>query len=353
PDIHGEADLVEEVARVASLTKLEAKPMARPAPGVLRPVLTPAQRTAATARRALAARGLHECVSYSFVSEAEAALFGGGAPEMRLENPIASDKSDMRPSPLPGLLAAAAANQARGAGDVALFEVGPEFFGPEPGEQREVAASLRAGSAAPREWSGARRPVDLYDAKADAEALLAMLGRPVDALQVDRETPSWLHPGRSARLKLGPKEVLAVFGELHPRVLKALKVKGPAVAAVVYLEAGPAQKKAKGTARPALVLSDLQAVERDFAFVVDARTEAAALLRAARGADKALITTARLFDVFDGPKAEAQFGDGKKSLALSITLQPTDRTLTDAEIEAVCEKVVAAAAKAVGAELRS
>ena len=352
PDVHGEADLVEEVARVASLTQLESRPMDRPNPGVMKPILTPAQRKLSQARRALAARGLLECVTYSFVSEAEAQLFGGGDPVRRLENPIASDKSDMRPSLLPSLLAAAARNQARGEADAALFEVGPEFFGAEPGEQRETAAILRVGAAAPREWSGARRPVDLYDAKADAEALLAELGRPTAQLQIDRETPSWLHPGRSARLKLGPKDVLAVFGELHPKVLKSLDVKGPAVASVVYLEAGP-PVKSKGKARPALTLHDLQPVERDFAFVVDARTEAATILRAARGADKKLIVGTSVFDVFDGPKAAAQLGEGKKSVAISVTLQPVEKTLTDEEIEAVSNQVVQAVGKAVGAVLRS
>lgn len=351
PDVHGEADLVEEVARIASLTGLESRPMARKTPGVLKPVLTPAQKRNAQVRRVLAALGAHECVSYSFVSESEARLFGGGDAARRLENPIAADKSDMRPSLLPGLLAAAARNQARGEGDAALFEVGPQFDGAEPGEQQEIAAILRVGGTAPRDWSGERRPVDLYDAKADAEALLAALGRPVDQLQIDRETASWLHPGRSARLKLGPKHVLAEFGELHPKIVKALDVKGPAVAAVVYLEAGP-PLKAKGKARPALALSDLQPVERDFAFVVDERVEAGAILRAVRGAEKALIAGTRVFDVFDGPKAEAQLGAGKKSVAVAVTLQPTEKTLTDEEIEAVGAAVVAAVKKAVGGELR-
>ena len=352
PDVHGEADLVEEVARVASLTKLEARPMGRKTPNVLRPVLTDRQKTVAQARRVLAALGAHECVTYSFISEAEARLFGGGDPARRLENPIAADKSDMRPSPLPGLLAAAARNQAQGEADAALFEVGPQFDGPEPGQQQEVAACLRVGGTAQKDWSGARRPVDLYDAKADAEALLAALGRPVEQLQTDRETPSWLHPGRSARLKLGPKNVLALFGELHPKVLRALDVKGPAVACVAFLEAGP-PVKAKGKARPALTLSDLQRVERDFAFVVDARVEAGDILRAAKGADKKLIAAASVFDVFDGPKAAAQLGDGKKSIAIAVTLQPTDKTLTEDEIEAVGASVIAAVEKSVGGVLRA
>ena len=277
PDVHGEADLVEEVARIASLTKLEAQPMAR-ADGVPRPVLTLAQRRGMRARRRMAAAGLHECVTYSFISDDEAALFGGGAAAMRVDNPIASDKSVMRPSLAPGLLSAAARNQARGALDVALFEIGPEFTGPKPGEQREAAVGLRVGAIAARDWSGARRPVDLYDAKADALALLEEIGVPVDKLMLDRETSGWLHPGRSARLKLGPKLVLAEFGEVHPRALSALDVKGPAAAFWVALDAAPAPK-AKGKARPPLTLHDLQPVERDFAFVVGARVEAEDMLR--------------------------------------------------------------------------
>ena len=351
PDVKGEADLVEEIARVASLTRLQAQPMPRTHVGVARPVLTPMQKRTATARRALAAAGLNEAVTYVFISEAAAKLFGGGEAARKLENPISSDMSDMRPSPLPALLEAAARNQARGFGDVGLFEVGAEFFGAEPGEQREVAAGLRVGQAAPREWSGARRPIDLYDAKADAEALLAAIGVPTDKLMIDRETPAHFHPGRSARLKLGPKTVLAEFGELHPKVLKGLDVKGPAVAFTVYLEAAPFPK-AKSKARPALEIHDLQAVERDFAFVVDERVEAETVLRAARAAEKKLIDGAHVFDVFEGPKAAEQLGAGKKSIAISVRLQPKTKTLTEEEIEAVAAKVVASVGKAAGATLR-
>ncbi|QIE55728.1 phenylalanine--tRNA ligase subunit beta [Pikeienuella piscinae] len=353
PDVKGEADLVEEIARVASLTKLEARPMRPAKPGVQGAVLKPMQKRTALARRRLAAAGLNECVTYSFVSGKEAALFGGGDPLLKLENPISSELSDMRPSPLPGLLAAAARNQARNIGDFGLFEVGAEYFGPEPGEQRDVAAAIRVGATAPRHWSGVRRPVDLHDARADAEAVLSAIGAPVARLTAVREeAPNWLHPGRAAALKLGPKNTLAVFGELHPSVLAALDVKGPVVAMAVYLENAPFPK-AKGGARPALALSAYQAVERDFAFVVDARTEAETILRAARAADKALIEEASVFDVFDGPKAEAQMGEGRKSVAISVRLQPTKGTLTDEEIEAVAARVVAGVEKATGGALRS
>ena len=351
PDVHGEADLVEEVARVASLTKLQSQPLPRPE-GVAKPVLTPLQKRSAAARRALAAAGLNEAVTYSFIAADQAALFGGGAPELKIGNPIAADMSDLRPTPIAGLLAAAARNQARGFLDLGIFEIGAEFFGPEPGEQREVAAGLLLGATAPREWSGARRPVDAFDAKGLAEAALAALGAPVASLQIAREAPDWLHPGRSGALKLGPKTTLAVFGELHPRILEAYGLRGPAMAFSVNLEALPAAPN-KTRARPPIEISDLQAVDRDFAFVVESQVEAAVLLRAARGADKALIVEARIFDVFEGPKAEAQLGAGRKSVALTIRLQPKAQTFTDAEIEAVSEKVSKAVAKATGATLRS
>ena len=351
PDVHGEADLVEEIARVASLSRLEARPLPRPTQGVTPRTLTEKQSREAIARRCLAGLGLNECVTYSFIGEDEAVLFGGGRGEMRLANPISSEMSEMRPSLLPGLMAAAARNQARGHGDLALFEVGPVFFGPEPGEQRVEATALRVGQSAPRHWSGLRRPVDLHDAKADAEAALGALGAPVGKLGVAREAPDWFHPGRSGVLRLGPKTVLAAFGELHPRVVRALDLKGPAVAASIFPEAVPAKKR-KATARPALVTSDFQVVERDFAFVVSARVEAGEILNAARGADRELIAEARVFDVFEGPKAEAQLGEGNKSIAITVRLEPRKATLTEAEIEAVSARIVEAVGRATGARLR-
>ncbi|MEM7547422.1 MAG: phenylalanine--tRNA ligase subunit beta [Pseudomonadota bacterium] len=351
PDVKGEADLVEEVARVASLTQLEAKPMPR-TPGIAGAVLKPMQRRVAMIRRTLATLGLNECVTYSFVSDKEAKLFGGGDPLLKLENPISSELSDMRPSLLPALLAAAARNQARGAGDVGLFEVGAEYFGPEPGDQRDVAALIRAGGTVRREWTAARRPVDLYDAKADAEAALTALGAPVGRLMTFRDVPDFFHPGRAATLKLGPKVTLAHFGELHPKALAEMDVKGPTVAAIIYLENVPFPKS-KATTRAALAASDYQAVERDFAFVVDAHVEAEAILKAARGADKTLIESATVFDVFAGDKAAAQMSEGRKSIAISVRLQPKTGTLTDEEIEAVAEKVIGNVTKATGGTLRS
>ena len=350
-DVGGEADLVEEIARVASLSKLESAPLPRRREGVPGRTLTPMQRRVATARRALAAQGLNECVTYAFVSSAEAEAFGGGDAALKLENPISSEMSDMRPTPLAGLAAAAARNAARGYADLGLFEVGQGFTGAEPGEEATVAAALRTGAAVPRHWDGARRGVDFFDAKADALAVLDALGAPTDKLMSDREVPGWLHPGRSMRLKLGPKNVVAEIGELHPKTLRAFGLEGAAVAFQLHLAALPFPK-AKGKARPALDLPDLQAVERDFAFVVDARTEAEALRRAAQSADKKLIEAVRVFDVFDGPKASAQLGEGRKSVALAVRLQPTERTLKDEDIEALSQRVVAAVAKATGAELR-
>ncbi|MBB5223480.1 phenylalanyl-tRNA synthetase beta chain [Amaricoccus macauensis] len=350
PDILGDADIVEEIARVASLSKLEGKPLTRPA-GVARPIMSPMQRRERDARRRIAALGFNECVTYSFIDRKAAELFGGGAEEVRLENPISSEMSHLRPNLLPGLLRAAARNQARGFADLALFEIGPGFPGGEPGEQMLFACGIRVGATAPRDPMGTRRPVDLWDAKRDVEAALAAIGAPA-SLMVRRDVPGWFHPGRSAILSLGPKTKVAVFGELHPKVLAELDVKGPAVAFAIRLEAVPFPKT-RTTTRPPLVVSDFQPVERDFAFVVDARVEAEAILKAVRAADKSLIGAASIFDVFAGPKAEAQMGDGKKSVAVSVRLQPTDRTLTDAEIEAVAAKVVASVTKATGGSLRT
>lgn len=350
PDVQGEADLVEEIARITSLSKLRGEPMARRA-GVARPVQTPMQRREGQARRRIAASGYNECVSYSFIDREAAALFGGGSDVVRLENPISSEMSHLRPDLIPGLLRAAARNQARGAGDLALFEVGHVFPGGEPGEQALQAAGVRTGHTGPRNPHGSRRPVDLWDARADAEAALASVGAPA-SLTIVRGAPGWFHPGRSVVLSLGPKTPLAAFGELHPRALARLEVKGPAVAFTLHLEAVPFPK-AKGATRPALAVSDLPAVERDFAFVLDAKVEAEAVLRAARVADKALIAEVSVFDVFAGPRAEAQMGPGKKSLAIAVRLQPTRATLTEAEIEAVSAKIVAGVSRATGGTLRA
>ncbi len=345
PDVQGEADLVEEVARIASLTQLKGVPMARPV-GVPKPVLTPMQKREQRARRTIAALGYNECVTYSFVDQKSAALFDGGSDETALENPISTELSHMRPALLPGLLQAAARNQARGFADMALFEVGAAFHGGEPGEQHLLATGLRIGKTLSKDVHGESRPVDVYDAKADAEAVLAAMGAPAK-VQILRDVANWWHPGRSGKICLGPKKVLGVFGEIHPKILTEMGVKGPAVGFTLWPAEIPFPKSNSAT-RPALAIKDLQAVERDFAFVVDTTVEAMSLVNAAAGADKVLIQDVRVFDEFIG----GSLGDGKKSLAVTVRMQPSDKTLTEAEIEAVAAKVVAKVEKTTGGILR-
>ena len=345
-DVQGEADLVEEVARIASLTKLVGRPMARALPGVPKPILTAGQVRATAARRTAAALGYNECVTYSFIDEAAASLFGGGDDASKLENPISSDMSHMRPDLLPGLLRAAARNQARGFMDLALFEVGHAFHGGEPEEQHLQVSGLLVGRNGPKDVHGGSRPVDLFDAKADAEAILAAIGAPAK-VQILRNGASWWHPGRHGQICLGPKKVLGVFGELHPKVLREMDIKGPAVAFTLWPEEVPQPKNSTST-RPALVVSEFQAVERDFAFVIDASVEALTLVNAAAGADKALIADVRVFDEFVG----GSLGEGTKSLAITVRLQPTEGTLKEADIEAVSAKIIEKVAKATGGVLR-
>ena len=350
PDVLGDADLVEEVARVASLTKLQGKPLRRMVPGVPRPILTPLQLRERAARRTIAALGYNECVTYSFIDEAAAKLFGGGTDAVRVDNPISSEMTHLRPDLLPGLLRAAARNQARGFMDLALAEIGPAFHGGEPGEQHLQATGLLVGASAARDPHGSRRPVDVFDVKADVEAVLAALGAPAK-VQISRKVAAWFHPGRSGVIGLGPN-VMATFGEVHPKVLAEMGVKGPAMAFTVLVANVP-QPKVKTPTRPALAISDLQAVERDFAFVVDKGVEVLTAVNAAAGADKALIDSVRAFDQFTGDKAEAQMGAGKKSIGLTVRLQPVDKTLTEADIEAVSKKIIDKVTKATGGTLRA
>ncbi|AUR06903.1 phenylalanine--tRNA ligase subunit beta [Phaeobacter inhibens] len=346
PDVMGEADLVEEVARIASLTKLEGKPLPRLTDGVPAPVMTPQQRRQQIARRTCASLGYNEVVSYTFIDKASAALFGGGDDATMLANPISSEMSHMRPALLPGLLQAAARNQARGFMDLALFEAGPAFHGGEPGEQHNLISGLLVGRTGPKDVHGASRAVDTFDAKADIEAVLAAIGAPAK-VQILRGAQSWWHPGRHGKICLGPKKVLGVFGELHPKVLSEMGIKGTAVAFTIWPDEVPMPRKS-GANRGALVQSDLQAVERDFAFVVADDVEALTLVNAAVGADKALIDDVRVFDEFIG----GSLGEGSKSLAITVRLQPTDKTLTEKDIEAVSAKIVAKVTKATGGTLR-
>ena len=346
PDVQGEADLVEEVARIASLTKLVGKPLKRAVAGVPKQILSPMQKREQIARRTAASLGYNECVSYSFIDQASAELFGGGSDATMLANPISSEMSHMRPDLLAGLLQAAARNQARGFSDLALFEVGPVFHGGEPNEQALQVSGLLVGRTGPKDVHGASRAVDLFDAKADVEAILGALGAPAK-VQVLRDGAAWWHPGRHGRICLGPKKMLAVFGEVHPRVLEAMNVKGPAVAFSIWPQEIPMPRKSSAT-RPALALNDLQAVDRDFAFVVDTNVEALTLINAAAGADKALIENVHVFDEFIG----GALGEGKKSIAMTVRLQPTEATLKDKDIEAVSAKIVEKVVKATGGELR-
>lgn len=351
PDIHGEADLVEEVCRIYGLDNVPFAEMPRLS-AVAKPVLTPLQRRMIQARRTLAGRGLNEAVTWSFLPEAQARLFNNGQRNrmLVLANPISSELSDMRPSLLPNLIAAVGRNMARGFLDVALFEVGQAYAGDRPEDETLRAAGVRRGDAVPRNWQGGGRAVDVFSAKADALAVLEAAGAPVATAQVVAEAPSWYHPGRSGTIQMGPQNKLATFGEIHPRILAEMDVKGPLVAFEAILSAIPAPKdKGKGSARPALQASDLMAVKRDFAFLLDQGIAADKVVKAAKGADKQLISDVVVFDRFAGGTLE----QGKMSLAIEVTIQPREKTLTEEEIEELSQKVVAQVHKATGGALRS
>jgi len=349
PDVEGEACIVEEILRLHGFEHLPMSPTVLDTTLPL-PSLSLSQRHEAAARTALAWHGMHEAVTFSFLDAKAAALFGETPESLRLANPISMDLEVMRPSLLPNLIAAAARNADRGFPEAALFEVGPEYRDDTAEGQVLVAAGLRSGQSGPRHWSDPPRPLDAFDAKGDALAVLETCGAPTANLQATADAPGWYHPGRSGVLRLGPN-VLAHFGEVHPRVLRRLELKGPAAAFEVFLGRVPAPRasKAGGKAKPHLTLSPFQPVVRDFAFVVDEGVAADALLRAAAGADKALISGVALFDVYRGKGIE----DGKKSLAVAVTLQPMEKTLTDPEIEAVSQKIVDKVVKATGGVLRA
>jgi phenylalanyl-tRNA synthetase beta chain len=340
-DVIGAADLVEEVIRIVGLDHVPSTPLPR-TPGVAKPTATPEQLVERRARRTAAARGLNEAVTWSFLSEKDAASFGGGA--WTLANPISEDMKVMRPSLLPGLLAAAARNQARGAETIRLFEIGRRYFA--DGERLTLGFVL-AGDRQARNWqSGKARGFDAFDAKAEALALLAAAGAPVDNLQSFGEAGDHYHPGQSATLRLGPKTVLAAYGALHPLTAKAFDLDGAVMAGEIFLDAVPV-KRSSGHMRSSYAPPALQAVTRDFAFLVPADMAADTLVRAVKGADKQAIVAARLFDVFSGQGVE----DGWKSLAVEVVLQPGEKSFTDEELKAIAEKVVAAAVKQ-GAVLR-
>ncbi len=343
-DIDGPADLVEEIVRIHGLTGVPSVPLDRDR-AVAKPVLTSSQRRARAVRRTLAARGFNECVSFSFVARERASLFGGGDEARQLSNPIASDLDALRPSPLPSLLAAAARNTARGLTDFNLFEIGPAFQSGMPQAQTNNAAGIIVGAGI-RDWSKSGHAADVFDAKAALFAgLEAAMGGPMTA-PVTAGAPAWFHPGRSGTIALGPKQI-GWFGELHPKILAAFDLKIPVAAFEIKLDAIPEPKSRKS--RALFSPSPYQAIERDFAFLVDAKVAAGDIVRAAKGADRILIESVSVFDVYAGKG----MAEGKKSIAIAVRIQPKDKTLTEAEIEALAQKLVAAVTKATGAALRS
>ncbi len=344
PDVTQKADLVEEVMRMEGVDKVPVDPLPRLS-GVAPRMLTTIQNRRRTTKRVLAARGLDEAVTWSFIAAADAVRFGGGAPELKLANAIAADLSDMRPSLLPGLLAAARRNGNRGVKDVGLFEVGQVFLNDRPEGQHTYATAVRTGGTSG--WQG-QSSVGVFDAKADLGAALDALGHDIDKLQVTGEAPAWAHPGRGGRVQLGPGKAIAWFGELHPAWAAEMDLGGPVAAFELDLDAVPEPRRKASRSKGALSLSDLMPVERDFAFLLDRDVTAAVLLRAARNADKALIADVAVFDVFEGKGVEP----GKKSVAIRATLQPVDKTLTDDEIDKVGAAIVAAVSKATGGVLR-
>jgi phenylalanyl-tRNA synthetase beta chain len=345
-DCTQKADLVEEIARIHGFDKIEAISIP-PLPGRREPTATIGQNRARHARRALAMRGYNEAVTWSFCHRDQAALFGGHGEGLELENPISSDLDVMRPTALVHLLTALQANADKGVDDPRLFEAGPVYLTDAPDGQRLAVAGVRF-CAPGRHWAGTRE-ADLFDAKADAIAALEAAGAPVDSLQVAAEARNWWHPGRSGALRLGPKNVLAEFGELHPRVLKALGVEDRVIGFEVVLDAIPSPKKKAATkARPALNRAELTPVKRDFAFLVGDDVPADTLVRAARGADKAMIADVSVFDVYAGQGVP----EGQVSLAIEAVIQPREKTLTDKEIDAIAAKIVASVEKATGASLR-
>jgi phenylalanyl-tRNA synthetase beta chain len=342
-DIENEADLVEEVLRIEGYDAIPAVPLPR-VRWVAKPALTREQRLGPLARRALAGRGLVEIITYSFVAHDRAVLFGGGDPSLKLVNPISADADTMRPSLLPGLTGAARRNIARGFADLALFEVGPQYASDRADGQMRVAAALRSGLSGPRHWAERLRPVDLFDVKADALAVLAAIGVSPERLQVGAGAPPWYHPGRSGTLQWGEKGTLAQFGALHPELLAKLELPEPVVACEIFLDRAPMPSGG----RPALEVSDLPAVHRDFAFVVDRALPADAIVEAAKAADRALIRDVQVFDLFTGESV----GPDVKSIAISVRIEPQEKTLTEPEIEAIAAKIVAAVTKATGGQLR-
>ncbi|MER8559840.1 phenylalanine--tRNA ligase subunit beta [Mesorhizobium sp. M0019] len=352
PDVDGKADLVEEVMRIHGVDNIAPQPLGSH-DAVNARILTVLQIRTRAAKRALAVRGMMEAVTWSFIPAKHAELFGGGQQALKLANPIAADMSDMRPSLLPGLIAAAQRNADRGIGDIALFEVSGTYEGDGADQQRRVAAGVRRGTAklegSGRHWAGNAGAVGVFDAKADAIAALEACGAPVERLQIEAGGPAWYHPGRSGTIKLGPKVILGTFGEFHPKTLEGLDVSGPLCGFEVFIDAVPEPKAKPTRTKPRLDLSAFQAVKRDFAFVVDKAVEAGTLVRAALAADRKLISGVSVFDVFEG----AALGAAKKSIAIEVSIQPVEKTLTDDDFEALAKRIVENVGKQTGGVLRT
>ena len=345
-DVIGEADLVEEIIRVWGFDEIPMVSMINQ-DVIPHPALSLRQIREGIAKRSLAVRGMAEAVTYSFLSSRDAVLFGGGADDLRLNNPISADLDVMRPSVLPNLISAVGRNSNIGSTDLAIFEVGPQYADATPDGQQMVAGAIRSGKTSARDWTKSSRPVDLFDIKADALFVLKSLGAPINNLQVDPAgTPSWYHPGRSGAFRLGPK-ILGYFGDIHPKVLSVMDVEGPVVGFEVFMESIPASRS-KGPSRSLLKLDALQPVNRDFAFIVDQELPAEKLIKAAQGADKSLVSAVQLFDEYIGQGIP----EGKKSLAIAVTLQPKTQTFTDEELESVSEKIISKIAKDIGGHLR-
>lgn len=342
-DISGSHDLVEEVLRIYGYDKLPE--IALPRPNGVHGILQPKQRREVSVRRAMANRGGCQTITWSFMSSKDAVPFRT-KDAVLIANPISADLNEMRPNLLPNLVSAARSNITKGTFDGCLFEVGPQFFGFKPMEQETVACQLRFGQATPRHWAVAQRPVDVFDAKADALAALDAAEAP-QSVQIVREAPAWYHPGRSGAVKIG-KTVLAYFGELHPKILKAMDVKTTVCACEVFLDRLPPAKKKNGKGVKTLKLSAFTPIFRDLAFLVDRKVDADKIVSTAKNTDKVLITDVSVFDLYEG---EA-LGD-KKSVAIQLTIQPVEKTMTDEEIESVCRRVVGAVGVATGATLRS
>jgi phenylalanyl-tRNA synthetase beta chain len=351
PDVSGKADLVEEVMRIHGVNEIPPQPL----PGkvnVNRRVLTEGQVRTRNARRALAVRAMLEAVTWSFIPRNHAEAFGGGTKELALANPISSEMSHMRPSLLPGLAAAAQRNADRGFGDIALFEVSHVYVGERPDEQKRVAAGVRRGTAGSfgggRHWRDPPHIVSVFDAKADALAVLEAIGVDASKVQLTADGPEWYHPGRRGQFRLGPGTVLAEFGEFHPMTLDRLGLSGPLCGFEVLLDAAPRPRRKATKTKPPLAVSDLQAVKRDYAFVLGKDQDIATLLRAAAGADRKLIVSVHVFDLFE----DASLGEDKKSVAIEVTMQPIEKTLTDQEIDAISSKIVDNVRRSTGGVLR-